>query len=101
MCPGSSAGEEEVEKCNVALLEGRTQPHGPGESASHSDESPKGRGRSMETWAAATFPHPDLFWIQHRKLFREDRSSPSSSVFAHLPLLNACTGFMPTTQVML
>lgn len=99
MLPGSPAGKEAAEKRSAALLEGRTQPHEPGEDANHRDASPKGRGRNTAMWAVATFPHPDLFLDSAQNATREYQSSRSSSVFVCLPLLGACTGSVPTTQV--
>lgn len=34
----------------------------------------KGKGRNMVMWAATAFPHPDLFWSQHRKLSGNTRA---------------------------
>lgn len=97
MLPGSSDDKEELEKCNTACWRAKLSYMNlrfmgfVGRKVQ--GYKTKCRGRNVATWTVTLFPHPDLFWAQHRQLGTPEL--PVLMCICTLSLPGTCTGFVP------
>lgn len=93
MLPGCSADKEELEECNTCCWRAKLSNRNLGRVQGTGIQVQKQRHK-LAMWTVTLFPHPDLFWAQHRKLGIPE--FPVLVCICTLTLPGTCTAFVPT-----